>query len=178
MLFLLVSRLGFFFSKSHLDLKLNHYFCFKELEPVLICLGLDFVLGCSLDLKLRKQKTLICLLKKSSDFEILKTEGKRVHCAPWLTLNYNYVDSDRLRYGFTISRKVGSAVVRNRLKRLGREFFRKGIVTGGFDVNLVFRPMPEGFYVDLCYKELELALSQGLKKVERNKRVTGSSGSL
>jgi len=44
------------------------------------------------------------------------------------------------RYGFSISRRVGGAVVRNRLKRLLREILRVTPLEVGWDIVFVVRP--------------------------------------
>jgi ribonuclease P protein component len=91
-------------------------------------------------------------LKRSSDFLKIQLKGKRKTLCPWLVLAYRKNDLGHLRYGCTISRKVGSAVVRNRLKRWTREYFRKVAIDGfnpDFDLNFVFRPMSGNFYKEL-----------------------------
>lgn len=43
------------------------------------------------------------------------------------------------RYGFTVSRRVGKAVVRNRVKRLLREIMRKTPLQSGWDIIFIAR---------------------------------------
>jgi ribonuclease P protein component len=47
--------------------------------------------------------------------------------------------SSLTRFGFTVSRRVGNAVVRNHVKRLLREIVRKLPVKAGWDVVLIAR---------------------------------------
>jgi len=45
------------------------------------------------------------------------------------------------RYGFSVSRRVGKAVVRNRVKRLLREILRLTPVQPGWDIIFIARPL-------------------------------------
>jgi ribonuclease P protein component len=46
---------------------------------------------------------------------------------------------DLSRYGFTVSRRVGKAVVRNRVKRLLREILRQTSLQSGWDIIFIAR---------------------------------------
>ncbi len=48
------------------------------------------------------------------------------------------------RYGFSVSRRVGKAVVRNRVKRLLREISRQTPLELGWDVIFIARPAAAG----------------------------------
>ena len=44
------------------------------------------------------------------------------------------------RYGFSVSRRIGKAVVRNRVKRLLREILRQTPLQSGWDIIFIARP--------------------------------------
>lgn len=62
-------------------------------------------------------------LKRSGDFSKLKARGGRIAIG-CLVLNWNEGETARSRLGVVTSARIGSAVVRNRARRLLRECFR------------------------------------------------------
>ena len=52
---------------------------------------------------------------------------------------YYLPNKDKTRVGITVSKKIGKAVVRNRIRRLIRESWRSFCVKEGFDVVIVAR---------------------------------------
>ena len=75
-------------------------------------------------------------------FEFLKLSkhGKRTQNKHFI-INYKYRPSNKTRLGITVSKKVGGAVTRNRLKRLVREYYRLNKCTfpDHMDINLVLK---------------------------------------
>ncbi len=63
-------------------------------------------------------------LTKRSEFLTLSREGRKVHTSHFIVLA-RINDAGEKRLGITVTTRVGNAVVRNRIKRLVREFFRR-----------------------------------------------------
>jgi len=64
------------------------------------------------------------------------------------------------RYGFSISGRVGKAVVRNRVKRLLREILRLTPLQPGWDIVFIARPRAAG----VKYAELEKSVKELLSR--------------
>jgi ribonuclease P protein component len=73
-------------------------------------------------------------IRRRADFLKILREGTKFRTAHfWISFRPNGLSHRRL--GITVGKKTGSAVVRNRLKRRVREFYRqnKGLFPGGTD---------------------------------------------
>jgi ribonuclease P protein component len=75
---------------------------------------------------------------KRYEFVEFYSFGKAVHSSGFV-LVYKCGQSDRSRIGITVSRKVGNAVVRNRIKRRVREYYRHHsiAVTNNWDFHVI-----------------------------------------
>ena len=61
-------------------------------------------------------------LRKNKQFQYVYHRGKSCACRELVLL---HIRNQRLQVGFSVSRKVGNSVVRNRVKRRLREQFRR-----------------------------------------------------
>jgi ribonuclease P protein component len=88
------------------------------------------------------------ILKRSGFLWLSKT-GHRLHHRYFLVV-YLPGTTDRVRLGITVTRKVGNAVCRNRIKRHCREFFRKhrSRISGIWDINLIAKKEVAGVSAD------------------------------
>ncbi len=99
-------------------------------------------------------------LRKRRDF-LAAAKAERAGVASFLLQGRNRRDDDDVRLGFTVTKKVGNAVVRNRIRRRMREAARvvmPGTGRPGYDYVMVARPHAlRAPYPDLV-RDLERAL--------------------
>lgn len=82
-------------------------------------------------------------LRKGSDYARVRRHGRRWSDA-LLTLRALTNETDISRFGFLVSRRVGKAVVRNRVKRRLKEIARREPVVKGWDLVFIARPATAG----------------------------------
>jgi len=84
-------------------------------------------------------------VRRRSEYLLAQSTARRVHTSHFVLLFRDRADAGPARLGVTTSRKVGTAVVRNRVRRLVREVFRlhRGAFPSGHDCIVVVRQPPE-----------------------------------
>ena len=81
-----------------------------------------------------------------------------------------------MRFGWTISKNIGPAVVRNKFKRWCRQYFREKALDYNslcVDINIVLRPYDKMFYKKIKHDEFIKSLEKGLKLISKVKESTG-----
>jgi ribonuclease P protein component len=101
-------------------------------------------------------------LTKRSEFLTLSRRGNRTHAAHFVILSQPN-DTGQCRLGITVTTRVGNAVIRNRIKRLVREFFRRerSRIPQARDIVVIARRGAEELSLSAVAGELRAALSQG-----------------
>ena len=77
-------------------------------------------------------------IRRRPEFERIYNTGSKVH-GRFMTLFVMVNETDTPRLGVAATRKLGSAVERNRAKRRARELFRRRTKIGGLDIVIVPR---------------------------------------
>ncbi|EFI41689.1 MULTISPECIES: ribonuclease P protein component [Peptoniphilus] len=103
-----------------------------------------------------------CYLKKNIDFQRVYAK-RNINGNKNLTVFFKKNGLDNKRVGFTITKKIGNAVIRNKIKRRLREIYRLNfdILPEGYDYVFVVKKT----CVDLSYKELEKSFIHLSKKL-------------
>ena len=100
---------------------------------------------------------------RRSDYLISTREGRRRPTKFFIAFVFDRGDGGSSRLGITVTRKVGGAVRRNRIKRLVREWFRsRRSEFGSCDLVLIAkRECPESLRLDDVRRDLDPALLPG-----------------
>ena len=101
-------------------------------------------------------------LKRRYEFRQTQLSGRRIHTPHFLiVVQPNALQNTRL--GITVTKKVGTAVQRNRIKRVVREVFRRnrGLFPGSHDVVFIAKRGAN----DIDYRSLLNELRRAAKKL-------------
>ena len=115
----------------------------------------------------------LTILRRRSDFLRLVKEGHKLRSVDWMFLSVGANQLEVTRWGWTIPGRVGNAVIRNKLKRwcrvlakeISSESISKERVPKGYDINVVFRPQPAGFFKNMLFADFKRAFEQAIRKV-------------
>jgi ribonuclease P protein component len=102
-------------------------------------------------------------LRKNKDFQYTYKKG-RSFGHPLLVIIFRKTNQATARVGFSITKKYGKAVQRNRIKRRLREIIRSRInrIKQGYDIVFAVRKDAK----DACYKDLDDAVHILLKRAK------------
>ena len=87
-----------------------------------------------------------------------------------MCLNFLKNNQTKVRLGWTVSKHIGSAIVRNKLKRWFREYFREKLQKYNhlcMDINIILRPCDKSFYKKIKYNEVIEPLEKGLQLIKK-----------
>lgn len=106
-------------------------------------------------------------LLNRSEFLSLAGTGRRVQNSHFIAV-FRPASSGRLRIGITVTKRVGNAVTRNRLKRLTREFFRNTCNELSFlcDINIIIKKEAVILSSDQFFSSLHHLFDKIARKIE------------
>ncbi len=122
---------------------------------------------------LEKKDIRLVTLKKNKEFTFVYHRGKSC-AAKHMVLIYFKNKYGGIRTGFSVSKKVGKAIVRNKIRRRMKECMRELLVqmVSGESANLIFiarAPIVEIKYAEMRKEMRYLLKKAGLFTIEKNK---------
>lgn len=112
-------------------------------------------------------------INKNSDFLYLKEKGIKFWAASWMLFSVDAEydpNSPKSQVGFILSRKVGNAAVRNRVKRWLRQElaeFLKENPELKVKFSIFIKPMSEDFYKKMSFLNFKKVLNNGIKFISK-----------
>jgi ribonuclease P protein component len=106
-------------------------------------------------------------IRRRAEFERIYAAGAKIH-GRYMTLFVMVNETAAPRLGVAATRKLGSAVDRNRARRRARELFRRRKNIGGLDVVIV----PRREMLDAPFAQLEAEYTALLARRRNRPRVT------
>jgi len=105
---------------------------------------------------LRQAYTKADRILKRSEFLRLAKYGRKIQSRYFIAI-FDTSPFERARLGVTVSRKVGRAVTRSRLKRYLREYFRlnRHDIKGNLDINIIAKKAASGLSSDQTFSSLK-----------------------
>lgn len=100
-------------------------------------------------------------LTRKTQYSLVYQEG-RTWVGALLVMKALPNGSDLSRFGFSVTKKVGKAVQRNRLKRLLREITRSQSIKPGWDIVFIVRPVA----VTADYHQMNKAVTRLLAQAQ------------
>lgn len=103
-------------------------------------------------------------IRRRREFVHLSNSGKKVHTDQFIGI-YGASETGKKRIGITVSKKVGNAVMRNRIKRVIREYFRlhKQNLKYDLEINIIAKRNVSA----LSTEKIFLSMREVLGKIER-----------
>ena len=110
-------------------------------------------------------------LKKNSDFQFVFRTGVSKANRQFVVYYTNQPKIDHFRIGISVSKRVGNAVTRNRIKRYIRELMRQmdDQISGKMDYVIIARKPT----ADMDFREMKKSLAHVLKRAGVYKRHAG-----
>jgi len=93
---------------------------------------------------------------KRREFIALSESGRRIQNEHFIAI-FSPNQLGRSRIGITVTKKVGPAVKRNRIKRLVREYFRlnRHDLAGNWDINIIAKRQIADFSSEKAFRSLK-----------------------